>query len=64
MKILMDGRKTEVHEDQYGRVWPYPKDGLCPECGQPDSCGDCNHEQLTAIEVVKILFGEDRITGR
>lgn len=40
--------------DRYGRTWPYPDNELCPTCGQPDSCGDCNHEPLTDKEVHKL----------
>ena len=45
------------YKDHYGRVWPYPKNELCPVCGQPDSCGDCNHNKLTDAEVANILYG-------
>jgi hypothetical protein len=43
--------------DIYGRKWPYPEGELCPVCGQPDSCGDCNHTMLTNKEVQDILNG-------
>lgn len=33
--------------DIYGRKWNLPDVELCPECGQPDNCGDCTHEPLT-----------------
>ena len=44
-------------KDEFGVTWTLPKEELCPTCGQPDSCGDCNHEQLTSSEV-KILGGK------
>jgi hypothetical protein len=44
-------------KDKFGVTWTLPKEELCPTCGQPDSCGDCNHKQLTSSEV-KILGGK------
>jgi hypothetical protein len=41
-----------VTTDKYGRKWNLPKSELCPKCGQPDSCGDCNHKKLTIREVL------------
>ena len=38
--------------DKYGRKWELPSYQLCPECGQPDSCGDCNHGKLKNKEVL------------
>ena len=35
---------------RYQQSWPEHYD-LCPECGQPDNCGDCNHQPLTPTEV-------------
>lgn len=49
------------YRDHYGRVWPYPKNELCPVCGQPDSCGDCNHKKLTDADVAQILYEEKLI---
>lgn len=43
--------------DKYGRRWDLPSEELCPACGQPDSCGDCNHARLTDDEV-RQLGGE------
>lgn len=43
--------------DKYGRAWDLPANELCFVCGQPDNCGDCNHERYTD-EVVKLLRGE------
>jgi len=37
--------------DKYGRIWNIPKEEACPECGQPDNCGDCNHTKLTDEDV-------------
>ncbi len=42
------------YRDIYGRIWDIPRNELCRDCGQPDSCGDCNHNRLTNKEV-KIL---------
>jgi len=47
-----------MRTDKYGRTWDFPKNELCPTCGQPDSCGDCNHKKLSEKEV-KILKGEE-----
>jgi hypothetical protein len=44
--------------DNYGVSWELPASELCPECGQPDNCGDCNHEPLTADDV-RELKGDD-----
>lgn len=44
-------------QDRYGRRWPYPENELCPECGQPDNVGDCNHERLGDEDVQMILHG-------
>ena len=33
--------------DRYGRLWDLPAIELCPECGQPDNCGDCQHGPLS-----------------
>jgi hypothetical protein len=30
------------------------KSGVCPICGQPDNCGDCDHTQLSADEIKKL----------
>lgn len=40
--------------DKYGRKWPCPEMELCPVCSQPDSCGDCDHEKLSAEDVVNL----------
>lgn len=38
--------------DKYGNRWPdAPDSEFCSTCGQPDNCGDCNHERLSAEEV-------------
>lgn len=33
--------------DIYGYEWNLPADELCDDCGQPDSCGDCEHAKLS-----------------
>jgi hypothetical protein len=45
-----------MHRDRYGRFWALPERELCPECGQPDSCGDCTHEKLEPHQV-RLLGG-------
>lgn len=50
-------------EDRYGRCWNLPAQELCRECGQPDNCGDCNHEELT-LEQVRELGGTTRMTRK
>lgn len=42
------------NRDIWGR--PYP-DGfeLCPVCGQPDNCGDCNHERCTDAQYFEMI---------
>ena len=42
-------RAESVSQDRYGRIWPRGIE-TCEECGQPDNCGDCNHEKLGADE--------------
>jgi hypothetical protein len=41
-------------KDKYGRKWPAYYE-LCPECGQPDNCGDCNHERLSDQECYVLI---------
>jgi hypothetical protein len=36
--------------DRYGRGW-HDSTETCVECGQPDNCGDCNHEPLAPEDV-------------
>ncbi len=38
-------------KDKYGREWDLHKNELCPICGQPDNCNECNHEKLTEEDV-------------
>ena len=45
-----------MNKDKYGVKWDLPENELCPDCGQPDSCGDCNHSPLTQEEI-EILGG-------
>jgi hypothetical protein len=40
---------VEVDCDAWGRQ--YPGMTLCPVCGQPDDCGDCNHGRLSDDDV-------------
>jgi len=49
-----------MKKDKFGRTWKLPKKELCPKCGQPDSCGDCNHKRLTnkEVEILKGMFKE------
>jgi hypothetical protein len=49
-----DLRKSARAADIYGRVWDLPESELCSTCGQPDNCGDCNHERLTDDEVAEL----------
>jgi len=37
--------------DIYGIEWNLPSNELCPVCGQPDSCGDCNHQPLDVNDI-------------
>ena len=37
--------------DRYGREWNLPTNELCPICGQPDNCGDCDHTKLSDEDV-------------
>jgi len=50
-----------ARKDRFGRKWPYPVSELCPICGQPDSCGDCNHRRLTDKEVKQILCRKKKV---
>ena len=44
-----------ARKDRYGRSWGFPKNELCPVCGQPDSSGSCNHKKLSETDVRVIL---------
>lgn len=44
-----------INIDIYGRTWTFPINELCPTCGQPDSCGDCDHTKLTDENVETLL---------
>lgn len=47
-----------IHVDMYGVPWHnLPASELCPTCGQPDNCGECNHEPLKWPEVIRLLGG-------
>jgi hypothetical protein len=43
--------EERVTVDRYGVDWNLSADELCPECGQPDNVGDCDHTQLSPEEV-------------
>lgn len=50
-------RAPSLTPDCYGVVWPeVPENERCPECGQPDNCGDCQHGWL-GVEGVLTLGG-------
>jgi hypothetical protein len=49
--------QAQVQVDIYGVPWPLPPGELCSTCGQPDNCGDCNHEPLRWWEVIELLDG-------
>ena len=40
--------------DKFGRTWDLPAIELCSTCGQPDNCGDCNHQPLSDADVLKL----------
>jgi len=40
--------------DKYGRIWDNPIWDKCTVCGQPDNCGDCNHQPLTRADVIEL----------
>jgi len=44
----------KIKYDKYGRGWKLPVRELCPTCGQPDNCGDCNHKRLRNSDVVTL----------
>lgn len=50
-----NGRFYTEMTDIFGRVWPFPHTELCRVCGQPDSCGDCNHHQLSETEAQALI---------
>lgn len=41
-------------KDKYGRKWNLPESELCPECKQPDTEGECNHNPLSSEEVIML----------
>jgi hypothetical protein len=47
---------SKLSKDKFGVVWNLSIEEICPICGQPDSCGDCSHNQLSTVEV-KALGG-------
>lgn len=40
--------------DRFDRIWDLPAEELCDICGQPDNCGDCNHERLSTEDVAAL----------
>jgi len=40
--------------DIAGRWWNLPEAELCNACGQPDNCGDCNHELLSDSDYLEL----------
>jgi hypothetical protein len=46
--------KKTASKDRFGRTWDFPKNELCPKCGQPDSVGDCNHKKLPDDQVLEL----------
>ena len=42
---------NEAFQDSFGNTWMLPSSEVCQKCGQPDNCGDCNHQPLTPEEV-------------
>ena len=55
--VHLNNRDMKAKKDKYGVKWKLPKNELCSSCGQPDSVGECNHQQLSG-ENVEILGGE------
>lgn len=53
---------NQFKRDRYDRLWPVEID-VCPECGQPDNCGDCTHGKLTDQDVID-LGGLPDTTGQ
>ena len=47
-------RAWRYEKDKYGRQWDSPSNEVCPTCGQPDSCGDCNHKKLRNKDVIEL----------
>ena len=39
--------------DRFGNRWPGDF-VVCPECGQPDNCGDCNHAPCTPEQILEM----------
>ena len=51
-----------MHRDIFGRLWDVDRDESCPVCGQPDNCGDCNHEPLSDEQLQQM--GESLVAER
>lgn len=46
--------RVTIKTDRYGRRWRLRRRELCPGCGQPDNCGDCTHEKISAREAMAL----------
>lgn len=46
--------KIKGFANKFGRIWDMAPYELCVECGQPDNCGDCNHNELTIEDAKEI----------
>ena len=51
----LDLFRAPPRPDVFWRKWEaLPDSELCLVCGQPDSCGDCNHERLSKEDVARL----------
>jgi hypothetical protein len=41
-------------KDKFGRNWRLPEEELCPECKQPDTENQCNHNAITLEEAIRL----------
>jgi ribosomal protein S27AE len=43
-------------KDKFGRWWrtENPLEAFCPQCGQPDTEGECNHRKIPEDEVKEL----------
>jgi hypothetical protein len=44
--------------DRWGRNWPSEME-LCPDCGQPDNCGDCDHTRISDEDRLTLIHGDE-----
>ncbi len=60
VKVEVERRLVLAHvtrktTDKFGRRWEgFDVRELCPECGQPDNCGDCTHNKLDDDDVLEM----------